>query len=100
MSDNDTQKAYFLCNFPRKGIRVLEYLMTYIELEMHIDQYFLCRSNWLASSFGSKLRYILSVLNGIIFYYLCIYGSIHTVPHTPAQPLGVCKVGACNFIIN
>ena len=40
----DVQKAYLLCNFPRKVVWILEYLSAYIELDTYIewrDQYLL-----------------------------------------------------------
>ena len=67
MSDNDVQKVYFLRTFPGKVIRVLEYLRTCIESEMHLgwrDQYFLC----VVGASGSQVRLSrssdISVLNG------------------------------------
>ena len=36
LSAYDVQKAYFLCDFPRKVVWTLEYLSAYIESDVHI----------------------------------------------------------------
>ena len=60
MSDNDI-RPYFLCTFPRKVIRILEYLRTYIESEMHIewrDQNFLCVVHVLYEQMARKFVWV------------------------------------------